>query len=892
MTIGYWIVTTYLVDRANTSEVALWLSRATFIGPLLMPAILVNFSLVFPSASDSTRRARYLLYIPTIILLLITPTNYIVRDVIRQPEYTEFIYGALYSTFAAYLLGYFLLFFIIIAVRSRSITGLKKIQVRYLFIGLLISVSISVITNVLLPLFEVQELSAIGANSTIFFLGFTAYSIVKHRLLDIRLVLTRSLVYTTTLAAVALAFIFSTFISAQKFGGAGSKIFVPIIVSAIVVFGLDPLKNYLSRITDKFFFKAKIDYQNVLRNISETLNYELDLAKLIKEVRETLSKELKIKNAATLQRRGTEHGTDRFEASAEILDARPQMVLSNSSPLIRYLRQHRHIAILESLERKIEDTPDDRRADLVASKEEFERMGVALVMPIFAQGHLVAILTLGQKLSGDSFGNDDLQLLEVLGPQIGSAIQKANLFQEVKEFSAGLQQKVDAATSELRERNTSLQTLQKITKEITRTLDFAQVTQQIADSVATELGYIGAILVFVDDDGVTVRARAISQTTLTAKALSLLPRSFTSFTSRLDSPEEHNLAHQVLQHGEIIMTRSMPQVISPPMPKLLAFEIQKILKIKTLVLVPIVSEGKTIGCIEIGVQKPQEEISRSEIDTMQSLADELGVVARNLSLFGAIQRTNQQLEDANKHLKALDQAKSEFVSIASHQLRTPMTGIKGYLSMLTDGDFGKMEEKHVEILRQLLAESERMIRLINQFLNVSKIEAGKFSYQRQPVDISDLVAREVRELKKNAEDKKLKILYEAPVGKFPITVADGDKLQDVILNLIDNAIKYTASGTIHVSLSASDKNISVAVKDSGIGIKSSDAPELFNKFVRGSGIAQIHPDGSGLGLFIAKSIIDAHGGKIWAESDGEGQGSTFKFTVPIIQPNTDSTPTS
>ncbi len=176
-----------------------------------------------------------------------------------------------------------------------------------------------------------------------------------------------------------------------------------------------------------------------------------------------------------------------------------------------------------------------------------------------------------------------------------------------------------------------------------------------------------------------------------------------------------------------------------------------------------------------------------------------------------------------------------------------------------------------------------MIRLINQFLNVSKIEAGKFTYTKKPVQILDLITQEVSEVKKAAADKGLKLVVKLP-KTLPTIVADGDKIQDVILNLVDNAIKYTAKGSVTVSASHEDGLVHVKVKDSGVGIKPEDAHELFNKFVRGSGIAQIHPDGSGLGLFIAKSIIDAHGGRIWVESDGEGKGSTFQFVIPIQPP--------
>ncbi|MBI2984610.1 MAG: GAF domain-containing protein [Candidatus Kerfeldbacteria bacterium] len=882
---GFWIGSTFLVDRATSPSSALILSKIVFVGPIIMPALLLHFGLIFPWGTRLGRKRIAALYFPTLLFLFVIPSQLLVREVRLQPDITEFIYGRAYPIFALYLIGYFVTFFFRIFQTHRRTKGISKLQVRYLLLGLAISASISVITNILLPAIGIQELSAVGSDSVLVFLALTGYAIVRHRLLDIRLIVTRSLVYGVLVTLVALLFIFVLFASAQFFGATpASRNTIAFLVAILIVFGLDPFKVWLSRVTDKVFFKAKVNYQAVLRSLSEILSVELNLTVLISKLETTLQQDLKLKAAAILLRRGNDHGPEKFDALFDRLRDNPNLSVRADSPLIKFLRAHEHLSLIESLERKIEDTSEDKRQPLVASKEEFERMGAALVAPIFAQGKLIAILTLGQKLSGDSFSNDDLQLLEVLSPQIGSSIQKANLFEEVRQFSESLKVKVEQATGELRQRNVSLETLQHLTKEITRTLDFNKVVQQIADSVATELGYLGAILVFIDDDGRTTRARAITETTLTRRALRLLPKHFSEYTSDLSDPKYTNLEAEVLRTGQIKLTEKVSDIVCPPLPKILAATIQKVVGIKSLAVVPVVSEGNVIGVIEVGTKKPKEAITPQELGTMQSVADELGVVARNLKLFDQLRRTNEQLEVANEHLKELDRAKSEFVSIASHQLRTPMTGIKGYLSMMTQGDFGKMEPKHIDILQNLLSESDRMIRLINQFLNVSKIEAGKFTYQKAPVQLEDLITKEIDEVRKVAVDKGLKIITKLPKTKLPQVFADADKLQDVILNLIDNAIKYTEKGSISVGAEVSDGTIRFSVKDTGIGIRKQDAPELFNKFVRGSGIAQIQPDGSGLGLFIAKSIIDSHGGRIWAESEGEGKGSTFQFTLPLTVP--------
>lgn len=693
--------------------------------------------------------------------------------------------------------------------------------------------------------------------------------------------------YGFLLTIVALSFILITFLSAQYFGDTPtSRNIIALIVAVLIVFGLDPLKKQLSVVTDRVFFKAKVDYQSVLQHLTEILSVELDLNEVILQLETILKQEIKIKSAVVLLRQPAEEGIFRYKPENLELRDNQQYWLRSDGPLVSFLNEHKHASLLESLERKIEDTPEGpKREELEHSQQTFERVGAALATPVFAAGQMNAVLILGPKMSGDSFANEDLQLIDVLSPQIASAIEKAKLYQEVKDFSAGLQQKVETATEELQDRNRSLITLQHITKEITQTLDFKLVTQKIVDAVAHELGYIGAMLFLLDKSSgrTKMMPQAITRTPIVSRAMDLMPKAFEEMFSYLD--EDPGLDSQAVVARTIKFGKSLDQFISPTVPAIIARAMTKLAGVKGIVAVPIEVEGEVIGVMDIAMKKPTNDLQPRELETIRSLADEIGIVARNVRLFEQIQETNKRLAQANEELKQLDQAKSEFVSIASHQLRTPMTGIMGYLSMLTSGDFGALKPEHGKILSDLLSESQRMIRLINQFLNVSKIEAGKFTYVRKPVQVADLVQAEVKEVTKSATDKGLKLEMHLPKTPLPIINADGDKLQDVILNLLDNAIKYTDKGTITISVAPDGPNIHVAIKDSGIGIKAGDAHELFSKFVRGTGIAQIHPDGSGLGLFIAKSIIDAHGGKIWAESDGEEKGSTFQFYVPIGEPD-------
>jgi signal transduction histidine kinase len=243
----------------------------------------------------------------------------------------------------------------------------------------------------------------------------------------------------------------------------------------------------------------------------------------------------------------------------------------------------------------------------------------------------------------------------------------------------------------------------------------------------------------------------------------------------------------------------------------------------------------------------------------------------------------EELIVVNEKLRKIDQAKSEFISIASHQLRTPLTVIKGYISMIIDGTFGPMNPKIKDSLVRVESSNERLIKLVEDLLNVSRIESGRLKYNFERKQLEDLVASVCDELKENARRKGLNFEYFPPKQKLPPVVMDEEKLRQAIMNLIDNSIKYTAKGIVTVMLKKQENGILFCVSDTGIGVRAEDIPNLFKKFSRGTGTSLIHTEGTGLGLFVVKQMIEAHGGRTWLESAGEGRGSKFYFVIPFAK---------
>lgn len=248
-----------------------------------------------------------------------------------------------------------------------------------------------------------------------------------------------------------------------------------------------------------------------------------------------------------------------------------------------------------------------------------------------------------------------------------------------------------------------------------------------------------------------------------------------------------------------------------------------------------------------------------------------------------IETLAEQLQDANEKLKGLDKLKTEFLSLASHQLRSPLTAIKGYASMLTEGSFGKLDQKQDEAVKRIYASAQGLVSVVEDLLNVSKIEQGGMKYEFVPTDLDKIVKQLVGEMCIPAENKKLEFTSTIPEGDAFTVMADNVKIKQVFLNLVDNSIKYTEKGFVRVSLARGVNNSVVfKVNDSGVGISPETKEKLFQKFSRGEG-GKLNTGGSGLGLYLAREIARAHKGDITIESEGLGKGSSFIVTIPSIE---------
>ncbi len=877
-----WSLGYFLMISTHNFLVAQWSNHILHALAGFIPSLFLQFVLAITNQSSKYRKSVIISYIFACIFLILNPTNLILLDV-KSKYIFQFVSdaGPLFILYTIHFFFWVIYSEVVLIFGLKKASGLMKQQLRYVLF---------------------TTLFGFGGGSSVFFLTFSDkfppytlilfalyplpidYAIIKYRLMNIRFILTKGILYFLLTVFVSSFFALVIFISGLYLGegNKNNNIIVYIITSLIVVVFLDPLKNVFAKLTDNIFYKDRIDYQVVAQKASAIVAREIYLEKLSKALTNLLVNDLKIKEVFV------------FIAKDEVFNflytsQKNINNLSLSPDFIHYIQNHKDFIVIEELIKTQGDislaSPQYKEVDKFI--KEAEDLKIEMVVPIVDDNKLLsAIFLFSAKNSGDLYNQDDINFLNVLAPQIATSIEKSKLYEEVQVLNRELQAKVDARTKSLKEANLGLEqrnkfliAMQGVTNMVSRTMDLKQVNQLIANSIATEFGYVGGILSFIDEKNNVLRIGAITENEHSDEVVQILGQDPKNFEAKMQMTDL--LGVKTVLSGQMNTSDKMSDFFSPPVEKNNIDRIQEILGVKTIVGLPIFSEDKIIGIVHFLLAVEESKFTSLDRDTMIALADQVGIVSRNLRLYNNLQATNQDLQVANMRLRELDQAKSEFLSIASHQLRTPISALKGYLSMISDGDFGTVPPKISKVVKDLFESAARLARLVNIFLNVSRIESGRLKIEKKPLQISDMIESVIAELHNESDKKGVKLIYKKPKPALPLVAADADKLREVVLNLIDNSIKYTPKGQIEVSALVENENLHFKVQDTGIGIDPEEAKNLFRKFVRASGAAQVHTGGSGLGLFIAQKIIKEHGGQIWVESAGKEQGSAFQFVIPM-----------
>ena len=424
------------------------------------------------------------------------------------------------------------------------------------------------------------------------------------------------------------------------------------------------------------------------------------------------------------------------------------------------------------------------------------------------------------------------------------AIENVRLFEEVRSRTRELSQSID-----------ELRALGVVSQAINSTLDVETVlTTIVAEAVQLSSTEAGAIYTF-DESRQEFRLRA---------------------THGMDEAMIAAIRDRRIGAGETAIGRAAAERAPLQIPDVLN-ESASVLDIvvragyRSFLFVPLLRPNQIVGALVVRRKAPGE-FPKSTIELLQTFAEQSVLAIQNARLFREIEEKSSELAEASKH-------KSQFLANMSHELRTPLNAILGYTELMADGAYGEPSEKMMGVLKRLESNGRHLLGLINDVLDLSKIEAGQLVLELSDYSVQD-VAQTVRStLEPLAADKKL--AFKIDVGSdLPSGHGDGRRLTQVLINLVGNAIKFTDAGEVEIKAQANNGSFQVSVRDTGPGISAADQPKLFQEFQQADNTITRKKGGTGLGLAISKRIIEMHGGKIWIDST-IGQGSTFTFTVPI-----------
>jgi len=469
-----------------------------------------------------------------------------------------------------------------------------------------------------------------------------------------------------------------------------------------------------------------------------------------------------------------------------------------------------------------------------------------LTVPLLREGQTIGVLQL-RRTEVAVFTEQQVRLLQTFADQAVIAIENVRLFQELEARTAALTRSVDQLTA-----------LGEVGRAVSSTLDLETVLTTIVSRAVQLSGLDGGVIFEYDEPTQAfVQRAAIEQAVILAEARRTTP----------------------ILKGEGVVGRTavtlqpeqVPDITAPGAYEGRLRETLIASGVRAVLAVPMVREGRLIGCLAVTRNAPGD-FPPEMIDLLRTFATQSSLAIQNARLFLEIADKSRQLEVASQH-------KSEFLANMSHELRTPLNAIIGFSEVLSERMFGELNEKQEEYLKDIYASGNHLLSLINDILDLSKIEAGRMELELTAFDLPTALDNALMLVRERAGRRNI-TLQTSVDGQLGEVRADERKIRQVVLNLLSNAIKFTPEGgRIDVAATPRDGFVEVLVSDTGVGIAPEDQEAVFEEF-RQVGTTEKKAEGTGLGLTLCRKFIELHGGRIWVKSQ-VGAGSTFTFMIPV-----------
>ena len=782
VSVSFWNIFIGLMSLGFSAEAMSFCFKASGWAGSFIPFLILIFSAIFPREKMKFSLPLILiLAIPALILVAFSWSDLLLINTIVGPKAISMTLGGWALPYVAYFVIYFAwtLYNLFYNVRHAD-SIIERQQCKYFLIGLFLTSVIGILCNLVLVYLYKGNFVYFGPLGTVFLVGFTAYSILKYRLMDINLVIKKTTAYSFITSGITFSYVLLVlafeYVSRAVFGY--YSFWSAVFASLVIAVTFSPMRAYLQSLTDRLFFRQMIEYQKIIREVTHLITSVINLNTLFRLIDRTIMRALCVSNVAIML--SEEHGTFFRVGKTNGL---PGELLQHQIPadhqLISYLSSKKDVAVLDEIRELLaRELSDEEKDKLKAISVEFELFAAAVAIPAFSRDKLIGILFLGEKLSGESYSSEDLDLLLTMASEAGIAIENAKLY-----------------------------------RDITETRDYLDSLVQGSEDAILTFNLQGNILSW-------------------------------------NSGAEEIFGYK---RDEVFGRR-------PPF----------FTEAETLEWVERVKRREPIKALEI----KKRAKNKNELDLLLTLSPICDAAGKVIAVAAIIKDITQ--------LRRLDSAKQEFLYSISNELRAPLTPIHAYLSLLLRGELGELAVKQKEALDVISSQSVRLRNLIDSAIDISRIEAGRpLELAREPVFLDEIVKTDIGNNQTAYQAKGIKLTAEYPESKVAL-LADTNKLSRVMENLLGNAFKFTpVGGTVTITFKEENKRAVVTVADTGIGLAPDQLEKIFDKFYQVDSAYTRSIGGSGMGLTIAREIVEAHGGRIWAESAGLGRGAKLNFTLPV-----------
>ncbi len=439
--------------------------------------------------------------------------------------------------------------------------------------------------------------------------------------------------------------------------------------------------------------------------------------------------------------------------------------------------------------------------------------------------------------------------------------------------------------------STSQEAITKLTDELTNFIDFSKIVDSIVDIIKNAMQLDRAGILSIDQDGQTTKYKIAKVIGFNENnGISLVQDNFlTQYLEKTQKPLVRDELQMRARDSKIMSDRQNFNQLAENMKH-----------IEASICLPMIFSNRLIGIIVLGSKISGDAYSSEDLNLLNTLSKQAAIAINNAMLYKEVQDFNKTLQQkvdeqtkdiqqayevekrAHNELKSINDAKSQFMAITQHHLRTPLSSTMGYIDLLLTNTFGKMPKKAIAVLEKVKSATQGEIRIVNDLLDISAFQMGKNVLQIEDgVDLDQMIKEIFNNYSIEIKEKGLYFKVDAQ-GDIPLILADKSKLTAALTNIIDNAVKYTKEGGITTTLKSENGKVLILIKDTGMGISKECLGKLFSStFERCSDAQKAFAVGKGIGLFLSSKVVELHGGKIWAESDGAGKGSVFCIELPI-----------